>query len=257
MDENNILAARKPADATPPTPIRCSRCGEFAKIAWVECSECARPELSGRVAELEAQLASPIDVLLFCPNCGEQHIDGAKPEVCETCGNGESECSCGAYTPWLNPPHKSHRCNYCNHVWRPADAPTNGVAKIQSGGRHDGDPQPRWNMSALEAQLAEAKAENEALQYEAGDKCLQLAEANARAEAADSVNGQLQGLIKTAREQLNNLLVDEDLDDKKLRDASEGLLPNIVDRFTAALARKSAIADEREDGMEKLSDGRR
>ncbi len=57
MDENNIFAAREPASATPPTPIRCSRCGEPAKIAWVECSECARPELSGRVAELEAQLA--------------------------------------------------------------------------------------------------------------------------------------------------------------------------------------------------------
>lgn len=67
----------------------------------------------------------------------------------------------------------------------------------------------------------------------------QLRERAERAEAErdrlDSINGQLQGLIRTAREQLNDLLVDEDLDDAKLREASEELLPNIVDRFSAAL----------------------
>jgi hypothetical protein len=68
--------------------------------------------------------------------------------------------------------------------------------------------------------------------------------AEAHAAALDSINGQLQGLIRTAREQLNDLLVDEDLDDEKLRAASEELLPNIVDRFTAALAEEKEKRSE-------------
>jgi hypothetical protein len=70
-------------------------------------------------------------------------------------------------------------------------------------------------------------------------------EAEARAEAAESIAGQLQGLVRTAREQLNDLLSDEDLDDEKLRAASEDLLPNMVDGFGAALhARQLALAQE-------------
>jgi hypothetical protein len=94
----------------------------------------------------------PIDILLFCPYCDEQHIDEAAPEVCEDCGHsGEyhgrelskhpnSEClhcSCGKFNAWLNPPHKSHRCHFCNYVWRPADVPTNGVKAIKTRGVND------------------------------------------------------------------------------------------------------------------------
>lgn len=102
---------------------------------------------------------APIDMVLFCPNCAEQHIDEAKPDVCETCGKGESECSCVTYTAWLNPPHKSHRCNYCNYVWRPADVPTNGVKETKTRGRRDEDAKPRETKAiALEAQLADITA---------------------------------------------------------------------------------------------------
>lgn len=39
--------------------------------------------------------------------------------------------------------------------------------------------------------------------------------------------------LKGLTDQLNNLLADEDLDDDKLRDASEGLLPNLADELNA------------------------
>src|SRR3546814_3261155 len=56
----------------------------------------------------------PVDMILPCPNCGRLHIDGP------------DERSEG----WQNPPHRSHLCHYCGHIWRPADIPTNGVATL-------------------------------------------------------------------------------------------------------------------------------
>lgn len=70
---------------------------------------------------MQEQLAKPIDMILHCPNCGEQHIDVA---------NGE----------WTNPPHRSHLCKQCGCVWRPADVPTNGVAEIETRGQIDWHP---------------------------------------------------------------------------------------------------------------------
>jgi rubredoxin len=68
---------------------------------------------------------APIDMLLWCPQCGVQHIDNPDP----TRG-------------WDNPPHRSHECQGCKHIWRPSDALTNGVAKIKTEGKHDGDAAP-------------------------------------------------------------------------------------------------------------------
>lgn len=64
----------------------------------------------------------PIDMILHCPVCHVQHIDGPEPE-----------------TGWENPPHKSHKCHnvYCQTIWRPADVPTNGVVRINSIGDDD------------------------------------------------------------------------------------------------------------------------
>lgn len=93
---------------------------------------------------LTATVAQPVDMLLFCPNCGEQHVDEAAPDICEDCGieelfhSAESAVNkCAAFNPWLNPPHKSHRCKSCNWVWRPSDVPTNGVAAIKTKGAND------------------------------------------------------------------------------------------------------------------------
>lgn len=86
------------------------------------------------------KLNEPVDVVLFCPNCGDQHIDQAEPDNCEKCGFEEidhyedSQCrrkkGCDNFTAWLNPPHKTHRCHSCNQTWRPFDFPTNGVLKV-------------------------------------------------------------------------------------------------------------------------------
>lgn len=90
----------------------------------------------------------PIDMVLRCPKCGAQHIDKAEepPRLrngdvahgCECC-DGEDECTCPGWKPswWTNPPHRSHLCHFCRHVWRPADVPTNGVKAVKTIGKAD------------------------------------------------------------------------------------------------------------------------
>lgn len=91
----------------------------------------------------------PVDMKLFCPNCGTQHIDAPEPDNCQDCGHdykwhfesdelpsgregcGHPDCVCERFEAWNNPPHKSHRCGNCNTVWRPFDYPTNGVAAVE------------------------------------------------------------------------------------------------------------------------------
>jgi hypothetical protein len=67
-----------------------------------------------------------IPMLLFCPNCGNQHVD--KPEP---------------HKGWHNPPHKSHLCHVCETVWRPCDHATVGVAAIETHGERDS-----WSLNA-------------------------------------------------------------------------------------------------------------
>jgi hypothetical protein len=55
-------------------------------------------------------MADPIPMVLHCPACGWQHIDEPKGD-------------------WTNPPHRSHLCAGCGHIWRPFDFPTVGVAE--------------------------------------------------------------------------------------------------------------------------------
>lgn len=64
--------------------------------------------------------AEPIDMVLHCPACGTQHIDAAIEN-------------------WNNPPHRSHFCMQCACIWRPADVNTNGVAAVQTKGKHDSE----------------------------------------------------------------------------------------------------------------------
>ena len=102
----------------------------------------------------------PIDIILHCPACGTQHIDAPEPDICE-CGHTSDQhkdissrpdhchsglrslapCECpGFKQAWDNPPHKSHLCHECGIAWRPADVPTNGVAKIRTRGKQDSWP---------------------------------------------------------------------------------------------------------------------
>jgi hypothetical protein len=62
----------------------------------------------------------PIDMILYCPNCGMQHIDAQEEEP-----------------TWTNPPHKSHLCHGCGCIWRPADVATNGVPALKTSGKGD------------------------------------------------------------------------------------------------------------------------
>lgn len=71
----------------------------------------------------EVAAVGPVDMLLFCPACGFQHVDAAEPG-----------------TDWTNPPHRTHKCKQCKHLWRPADVQTNGVAFIKTALTTISDP---------------------------------------------------------------------------------------------------------------------
>lgn len=86
-------------------------------------------ELANRFELTLAGQHLPIDMVLHCPKCHEQHIDAPM-----TSGHHEL---CGK--PWANPPHRSHLCHYCGHVWRPADVPTNGIAAVKTRGKNDSE----------------------------------------------------------------------------------------------------------------------
>jgi hypothetical protein len=97
--------------------------------------------------------AVPIDMVLHCPACGLQHVDA--PEHRKIGVGVEARCR----ETWVNPPHRSHLCHGCGHIWRPADVPTNGVAKIKTAGRADSllATTPPQAEPSIEQQLQNAR----------------------------------------------------------------------------------------------------
>lgn len=79
---------------------------------------------------LDAQPVAPIDMVLFCPACKMQHIDA--PDVVDQYPTPEKDAA-----HWSNPPHRSHLCHGCGHIWRPANVPTNGVRAVKKTGKAD------------------------------------------------------------------------------------------------------------------------
>lgn len=75
--------------------------------------ELIMPDRAKMVIWLLEQLDKPIPMILYCPNCGCQHVDKPEPE-----------------RGWENPPHRSHLCAECGWIWRPADVATVGVQLI-------------------------------------------------------------------------------------------------------------------------------
>jgi predicted RNA-binding Zn-ribbon protein involved in translation (DUF1610 family) len=82
----------------------------------------------------------PVPMILFCPACGNQHVDREedhKPD-CLSSRIGPvpdaTHCTCDR---WANPPHRSHLCAGCGHIWRPSDVRTVGVAEISTKGSQD------------------------------------------------------------------------------------------------------------------------
>lgn len=95
----------------------------------------------------------PIPMILHCPACGLQHID--KPEFAAPSLNDAGSIL------WDNPPHRSHLCHGCGHIWRPADVPTEGVASISTKGKADSPPADlRSRLSAAEAERDILREEN-------------------------------------------------------------------------------------------------
>lgn len=109
----------------------------------------ARTDIPALLAHVRA-LEAPVPMLLFCPKCGAQHVDAPDPD-----GHTSVEMN-GRETRWDNPPHRSHLCAGCGHIWRPCDRATVGVAAIETAGKTDGDPRPVLveQVRALEARLA-------------------------------------------------------------------------------------------------------
>lgn len=85
-------------------------------------------DLFDHVFKVIDRLRAPIDMMLRCPACGLQHVDRRDPPLSAEWDDAEA---------WTNPPHRSHLCRGCGHVWRPADVPTNGVASIKTTGKKD------------------------------------------------------------------------------------------------------------------------
>jgi hypothetical protein len=94
----------------------CSEACQRCESGEEDCPECKE---DAAIVDVEA-VNTPIDMMLFCPSCGTQHVDA--PE--------ES-------TGWTNPPHRSHKCHQCGTIWRPADVTTNGVAETKTKGKAD------------------------------------------------------------------------------------------------------------------------
>lgn len=96
---------------------------------------------------MSTMVHAPIRMLLACPKCQRQHIDTPQPhrEGCASLRPTHREswpretCDCGA---WQNPPHRTHQCQHCGHLWRPADVPTEGVEALVTKGANDGAPLP-------------------------------------------------------------------------------------------------------------------
>lgn len=94
--------------------------------------KCIGDYITAVIDALKAKEQKPIDMVLFCPACHNQHIDA--PD--EPYYGGMTDAA-GFHPRWDNPPHRSHLCQYCKFVWRPADVPTNGVASIKTQGKND------------------------------------------------------------------------------------------------------------------------
>lgn len=95
--------------------------------------------LASTPAQPAQQEPAPIDMVLHCPACGMQHIDDIESTL-EWTGGSAPEPSHEVIT-WDNPPHRSHLCHCCGHIWRPADVPTNGVQAVKTKGKVD-SPSP-------------------------------------------------------------------------------------------------------------------
>ena len=67
----------------------------------------ALPEIGALRAQVVALKEAGVPTLLWCPRCGQQHIDKGL---------------------WATVPHRTHYCNYCCTEWRPFEVATYGCS---------------------------------------------------------------------------------------------------------------------------------
>ncbi len=91
-------------------------------------------ELESELERVKAERDAPVDMMLWCPKCGHQHIDAPEGD-------------------WTNPPHRSHLCHNCNHIWRPAEIFTNGVLFVVCGSSDS--ERPKQNALQAKAELCD------------------------------------------------------------------------------------------------------
>lgn len=113
---------------------------QFYRGAWIDPRGVHGACDKARAALAQPQAETPIDMVLYCPSCHLQHIDAPELPESRTCKPDGSPVI--VYSDeWNNPPHRSHLCHGCGHVWRPADVPTNGVQAVTTKGKNDSPPQ--------------------------------------------------------------------------------------------------------------------
>lgn len=100
-------------------------------LAMITRLESAEAALASNKAVAVA-VVEPIPMLLFCPQCGTQHVDA--PEAEQILGDDEG---LDVRFSWENPPHRSHLCHACGCIWRPAEVATTGVETIATVGKRD------------------------------------------------------------------------------------------------------------------------
>jgi predicted RNA-binding Zn-ribbon protein involved in translation (DUF1610 family) len=99
----------------------------------------------GDASEVVELAKLPISMILHCPECHTQHIDRVEPpryhgreitrEEWALLKKGQGvnfvpDQSC-LHDPWDNPPHKTHLCQKCGFLFKPANVETTGVASLE------------------------------------------------------------------------------------------------------------------------------
>lgn len=95
------------------------------------------PRFLALLPQTPAAESAPISMILHCPKCGLQHVDAPVTISAPAYGLGGVVIGQRTVAAWTNPPHRSHLCHGCGHIWRPADVPTEGVQAITTKGKAD------------------------------------------------------------------------------------------------------------------------
>jgi hypothetical protein len=169
--------------------------------------------------DIEGRGLAPIPMVLFCPACGLQHVDGPDNNF-----TGDAN--------WTNPPHRSHACQRCGCIWRPADVATTGVAAVQSKGKADTWDTSRTEMAPISIEVRKREVVeglNNVLSEKLERRTAALEAAEAKREAVERENERLRA---------NNAGLDGDL---RVMAAHANALS---DKRLAAEARANSLAAE-------------